>query len=93
MKNPIRACLFAIALIIGITTPAHAADCKERVEKVRREIERDKDKYTRESRTEANKHLMQANMPSMNPMQCTEHITKAKKALRTGKKKTSRDGK
>jgi 20S proteasome alpha/beta subunit len=85
VKNPIRVCLFAISLIIGITTSAHAADCKERVEKVRNEIERDKEKYTRESRTEANKHLMQANMPSVNPMQCTEHITKAKKALRQGK--------
>ena len=85
MQNPIRVCLFAISPAVGIAASAHAADCKERAEKVRSEIERDKDKYTRDSRTEANKHLMQANLPSVNPMQCTEHITKAKKALREGK--------
>lgn len=85
MQNFIRVFLFAILLNVGITAFAQAADCKERAEKVRSEIERDKDKYTRESRTEANKHLMQANLPSANPMQCTEHITKAKKALREGK--------
>ena len=43
------------------------------------------DKYTRESRTEANRHLMHANLPSLSPFQCTEHINKAKKALREGK--------
>lgn len=85
MKYALRFFLFVIPLSIGITASAQAADCKERAEKVRSEIERDKDKYTRESRTEANKHLMQANLPSANPMQCTEHITKAKKALREGK--------
>jgi hypothetical protein len=84
MKNAIRTVLFAIPLSVVFATSAQA-DCKERVEKVRDDIERDKEKYTRESRTEANKHLMQANMPSVNPMQCSEHITKAKKALREGK--------
>lgn len=34
---------------------------------------------------EANKHLMQANLPSLSPMQCTQQISKAKKALREGK--------
>jgi hypothetical protein len=85
MKNAIRAVLFAIPLSFVFATSAQA-DCKERVEKVRDDIERDKDKYTRESRTEANKHLMQANLPSLSPMQCTEQISKAKKALREGKK-------
>ncbi|HYN58001.1 MAG TPA: hypothetical protein VET87_00425 [Rubrivivax sp.] len=84
MKKAIRAVMFALPLSFGFATAAQA-DCKERIEKVRDEIERDKDKYTRESRTEANRHLMQANLPSMNPFQCTEHINKAKKALREGK--------
>jgi len=84
MKNAIRTVLFAIPLSFAFATSAQA-DCKERVEKVRDEIERDKDKYTHEARTEDNKHLMQANLPSLSPMQCTEHISKAKKALREGK--------
>ena len=85
MKHAIRPVLLSISLSVVLATSAHAADCKERVEKVRDDIERDKDRYTRESRTEANKHLMQANMPSLSPMQCTEQISKAKKALREGK--------
>lgn len=84
MKEVIRAVVVAIPLSLVFATSAKA-DCKERVEKVRDDIERDKDRYTRESRTEANKHLMQANLPSLSPMQCTEQIAKAKKALREGK--------
>lgn len=68
MKIALRAALFAIPLNFAFATSAQA-DCKERVDRVRDEIERDKDKYTRESRTEANKHLMQANLPSLSPMQ------------------------
>ena len=84
MRHALRVVLFALPLSFGFAT-AVQADCKERVEKVRDEIERDKDKYTRESRTEANRHLIQANLPSLSPFQCTEHIRKAKKALREGK--------
>ena len=84
MKNVIRAACLAIPLGLGVATSAQA-ECEERVEKVRDEIQRDRDKYTRESRVEANKHLMRANLPSLSPLQCTEQIAKARRALREGR--------
>ena len=85
MNYALGSFLFVIPLTIGFTASAYAADCKERAEKVHSEIKHDEDKYSRESRTEANKRLMHANLPSVKPMQCSEHITKAMKALREGR--------
>lgn len=62
------------------------ANCDERVKELRREIEQDKDKYTPAARREAQKELVLADAPSIQPLQCTEHINKARKALREGKK-------
>lgn len=62
------------------------ANCDERVKELRREIEQDKDKYTPAARREAQKELVLADAPSIQPLQCTEHINKARKALRDGKK-------
>jgi hypothetical protein len=77
----------AMALIVAHPSPARAADsCSERVQNFRDWYAKDKDKYTLRSRREAEKHLLQAQLPSLNLLQCTEHLLKARKALREGKK-------
>ena len=78
----------ALLLVTFIATPMSyaVANCDDRVKELRREIEQDKDKYTPAARREAQKELVLADAPSIQPLQCTEHINKARKALREGKK-------
>ena len=77
----------AIALTAVIPNTAHAGDnCHERVQDFRDWYAKDKDKYTLASRLEAEKHLQLAQLPSLNLLQCTEHLLKARRALREGKK-------
>jgi hypothetical protein len=79
--------LVASALTVNTISQAQAGDnCHERVQEFRDWYGKDKDKYTLESRRSAEKHLLQAQLPSMNLLQCTEHLLKARKALREGKK-------
>lgn len=84
MKSILKTAL----LVTLFTSPASyaMANCDERVKELRREIEQDKDKYTPAARREAQKELVLADAPSIQPLQCTEHINKARKALRDGKK-------
>jgi hypothetical protein len=79
--------LLVVSLGLCIGSAARAADtCKERVEAFREKFEKDKDKYTLKSRQEAERHLLQAQLPSLNLFQCSEHLAKARQALREGKK-------
>lgn len=84
MKSIVHA-LFLASLVIVPSSYA-LANCDERVKELRREIEQDKDKYTPAARREAQKELVLADAPSIQPLQCNEHINKARKALRDGKK-------
>ena len=78
----------AIALTVIAPGQAHADDtCHKRVQEFREWYAKDKYKFTLESRLEAEKHLLQAQLPSLKLFQCTEHLLKARKALREGKKK------
>jgi hypothetical protein len=62
------------------------ADCKDEVKEVREDIEQNRDRYTAEARAEAQKHLVQAEVPSLKLADCRREVEKAKKALREGKK-------
>jgi hypothetical protein len=56
------------------------------VKEVRDDIDKNKDTYTAEARAEAQKHLVQAEVPSLKLADCQREVEKAKKALRQGKK-------
>jgi hypothetical protein len=79
-----------VALLASISvmgaTPALATDCKDKVKEVRDDIDKNKDDYTAEARAEAQKHLVQAELPSLKIADCQREVEKAKKALRQGKK-------
>ena len=77
--------VFLLGTLLSPIGFAHA-DCGDRVKELRKEIEQDKDKYTPASRREAQKELILAEAPSIQPLQCNEHISKARKILRDGKK-------
>jgi hypothetical protein len=66
--------------------PALADDCKDKVKEVRDDIEKNRDSYSQEARAEAQKHLVQAEVPSLKLADCEREVKKAKKALREGKK-------
>lgn len=74
------------SLSVLSATPALAADCKDKVKEVRDDIDKNKDNYTPEARAEAQKHLVQAEVPSLKLADCQREVEKAKKALRQGKK-------
>jgi hypothetical protein len=77
--------LLASLSVLG-ATPALAGDCKDKVKEVRDDIDKNKDTYTAEARAEAQKHLVQAEVPSLKLADCQREVEKAKKALRQGKK-------
>jgi len=74
------------SLVVLNAPPALAADCKEKVKEVRDDIDKNRDSYTAEARAEAQKHLVQAEVPSVKLADCEREVGKAKKALRDGKK-------
>lgn len=79
--------LSIVSLGLCIGSAAWAEDtCKDRVDTFREKFEKDKDKYALKSRQEAERHLLQAQLPSLKLFQCTEHLMKARQALREGKK-------
>jgi hypothetical protein len=81
---------WAVGLLASLSVlnapPALAADCKDKVKEVRDDIEKNRDDYTAEARAEAQKHLVQAEVPSLKLGDCEREVSKAKKALREGKK-------
>lgn len=81
---------WAVGLLASLSVlnapPALAADCKDKVKEVRDDIEKNRDGYTAEARAEAQKHLVQAEVPSLKLGDCEREVSKAKKALREGKK-------
>jgi hypothetical protein len=74
------------SLSVLSASPALAADCKDKVKEVRDDIDKNRDSYTAEARAEAQKHLVQAEVPSVKLADCEREVGKAKKALREGKK-------
>jgi hypothetical protein len=84
-KTAWAAGLLASACVLG-ASPARAADCREMVKEVRDDIDKNRDEYTAEARAEAQKHLVQAEVPSLKIADCRREVEKAKKALREGKK-------
>ncbi|NVO06451.1 MAG: hypothetical protein HXX19_11210 [Rhodoferax sp.] len=85
MHKSIPLAALALMGLFGFSNLAYA-DCKERVEEFRAEMEDEKNQYTRASRIEARKELAKAEAPSLKLTQCTEHIRKARKALKKGTK-------
>jgi hypothetical protein len=77
--------LLASPLVLA-APPALAAGCKDDVKEVREDIEKNRDNYSAEARAEAQKHLVQAEVPSLKLADCRREVEKAKKALRDGKK-------
>ena len=77
--------VFAGAILTAASIPAHA-DCKDEIQEVREDIERNKDDYTKEAIAKARKHLVQAEIPSLKLADCQREVAKAKQALRQGKK-------
>jgi hypothetical protein len=75
-----------LASLSVLTAPPALADCKDKVKEVRDDIEKNRDSYTAEARTEAQKHLVQAEVPSLKLADCEREVNKAKKVLRDGKK-------
>jgi len=73
------------AILTAAVIPAHA-DCKDEIQEVREDIERNKDDYTKEAIAKARKHLVQAEIPSLKLADCQREVAKAKQALRQGKK-------
>ena len=71
---------------VVLTSGAALADCKDQVKELRQEINDDRDKYTREARAEAKKELAVAQAQLLSPLECREHLRKARKVLRKGKK-------
>ncbi len=75
-----------VALLVGLQTGPALADCKDQVREMRQDINDNKDDYTREARMEAKKHLAQAELTLVNPLECREHLREARRVLRDGKK-------
>jgi hypothetical protein len=81
-----KSLLAGLSLSVFCASPAYAADCREKTKEVRDDMEKNRDRYTAEARAEAQKHLVQAELPSLKLADCEREVQKAKKALRDGKK-------
>jgi hypothetical protein len=77
---------FLASLSVLSAAPALADECKDKVKEVRDDIEKNREKYTADARAEAQKHLVEAEVPSLKVGDCRREVEKAKKALREGKK-------
>ena len=73
------------ALSMAAVAPAYA-DCKDNVQEIRDDIDKNKDGYTQEAKAKARKHLVQAEVPSLKLADCQREVAAAKQALRQGKK-------
>ena len=82
--------LAVFLLAFGVAVQARA-DCKEMIDSTRADIKENKEGYTMESRTQANKLLTQAEMKrvNINPLpdtECMAQVRDARKVLRKAKK-------
>ena len=77
--------VLSTTLITAAVTPVFA-DCRDEVKEVRNDIDKNKEKYTKEAIVKARKHLLRAEVPSLKPADCRRQVLAAKKALRKGKK-------
>jgi hypothetical protein len=85
MKSWLVALLGSLAVLAA--TPALADGCKDEVKEVREDLDKNRDEYSADARAEAQRHLVQAEVPSLKLADCRREVEKAKKALRDGKKK------
>ena len=74
-----------VAIAFAVMPEMAHADCKDNVRELRQEIKDSGDKYTRDARAEAKKELRQAELTFLKPLECREHLRKARRALRDGK--------
>jgi hypothetical protein len=75
----------AAAIVTAAAFPAQA-DCKDEIQEVREDIDRNKDNYTMEAIAKARKHLLQAEIPSLKLADCRREVAAARQALRPGRK-------
>ena len=66
---------------IGITD-----ECQDDIDKLEKEIDRDKDDYTKESIRKARNQLVAARTNRLNPVKCRKNIQDARQELRQGKR-------
>jgi hypothetical protein len=69
---------------IALTAPPAAADCKDEIEDVEKEMKDNRDKYTADALRDARKSLTEARRA--NDRDCRREVLDARKALEKGKK-------
>jgi hypothetical protein len=74
------------AALLTAAAPLAHADCKDEIKEVREDIDRNKNDYTMEAIAKARKHLVQAEIPSLQLADCRREVAAARQALRQGKK-------
>ena len=88
-----RAIMLAFILVsgLGVCTGTFADvgvtdNCQEDIDKLKDEMERDKDDYTPESRAKAQTQLSAARTNRLNPAKCRKNLQDARQELRKGKR-------
>ena len=75
----------AVGAIFGVfllATPAHAGNCQEDVDALRKEIKQDKAKFKKDALDAALDHLRKAEFHRINPLECRQEVLAARTALR-----------
>lgn len=90
MNRKIRVVLIAVLGLMS-SLPAYADigvtdSCQDDVKELRKEIDRNKDDYTSESRKKANRQLTAAKTNRMSPTRCRKNILDARQELEKGKR-------
>jgi hypothetical protein len=70
------------AWLVLLSGPVALADCKDDVRDLRQDINNDRNNYTADSRAEAKKELAKAEAVLLKPVECREHLRKARQALK-----------
>ncbi|MCP5365018.1 MAG: hypothetical protein H6905_07310 [Hyphomicrobiales bacterium] len=80
--------VFVALMWVGLVVPpvSARADCKDEVRDMREDINDNKGDYSGDARREAKKHLAAAELTVLKPLECREHLRKARRALREGNK-------
>lgn len=88
-KNPLSIAAAAVILSMSFALQAEVGvtdECQEDIKKLEKEIDRDKDDYTKESVRKAKNQLTVAKTNRLNPVKCRKNIQDARQELREGKR-------
>jgi hypothetical protein len=81
----VRIIVLAAMLTCLAVHPA-MADCKEQAHELRQDMNKNRSDYKKDALAEARKELAAADLTLLKPLECREHLRKARRALRQGKK-------